>query len=206
MKLLWVVVIILALVIVWLLLRNGEKPVEVDQVEKEKYEAVQKAKEEERAKAADKVDSVAQAMQDSLQGVWNVVNKQKKEINRLERRVAVLRPQIQPYIDSLPVLKSYVQAQDSLMQVKDSTINTLTAAVYDLGKSANVLEGELYNERIIAQQMLQGCEARNAALEDQIEESQKKNRRFWPTLKRVGKKIVEHGISFGAGYVAGKVF
>jgi len=51
----------------------------------------------------------------------------KREIQVLKKKLSETRPEVQPYLDSIPVLKQFVAIQDSIIHKQDSEIDNLNA-------------------------------------------------------------------------------
>lgn len=96
---------------------------------------------------------------------------------RLRSNVHKSRPNVQPYLDSLPVLKSFVAQQDSLIENQDSTIQQLKFSNYRIAKDFDALNIAMVDERKISEKMLQDCEANREALKKDVESKVKKERR-----------------------------
>jgi chromosome segregation ATPase len=122
------------------------------------------------------------------------------QIRVLKTRIAKSRQEVQPMIDTIPTLSRFVEQQDSLIQVQDSTIAIYQQSLYDLGRQFTVLEGTIYDSRAVEQRIQQECESRRAELLDQIERLQKKPRSFWTRVKQA----LTHGGAYGLGYLHGK--
>jgi hypothetical protein len=96
---------------------------------------------------------------------------------RLRSNVHKSRPNVQPYLDSLPVLKSFVAQQDSLIENQDSTISYLQAANYRTMKEFDALSIAIVDERKIAEKMIQDCDSNREAVQKDVDRDVKKERR-----------------------------
>jgi hypothetical protein len=189
MKLPWIIALILAVVVIILILTRPSGDSEIHkqredaykrqvallQLEKDSIKALQSKiileVSEER-----KSDSVKLALKDS-------------QIRGLKSRIAKSRQEVQPMIDTIQPLRVFVEQQDSLLNVQDSTIAIYQQSLYDLGRQFTVLEGTIYDSRAISDRMMAECEARNAELLSQAERMEKKNRKkikIWQAAAIVG--------------------
>lgn len=53
----------------------------------------------------------------------------KREIHGLKKKLQEVRPDVQPYLDSIPVLKEFVALQDSVIDVQAAAIDSLQTSV-----------------------------------------------------------------------------
>jgi hypothetical protein len=88
------------------------------------------------ADRAREVDSVRTLERDSAKVVVRAL---KQETTAYKKTIAVLRPLVAPRIDSVPVLRDFVAAQDSTILKQDSTITVLEVAVSnEIGRAAEI--------------------------------------------------------------------
>lgn len=136
------------------------------------------------ADRAREVDSLRTLERDSSKVVVRAL---KEETRAYKKTVAILRPLVAPRIDSVPVLRDFVAAQDSTILKQDSTITVLEVAVTnEIGKAAEI---DLLKRNEIGElvSMVNG-------LQDDLVTEQGKTRK---AEKKAGKKF---NLGVGAGY------
>lgn len=88
------------------------------------------------ADRAKEVDSVRTRDRDSVKVVVRAL---KDETRAYKKTIATLRPLVAPRIDSVPVLRDFVAAQDSTILKQDSTITSLEVAnANEIGKAQEI--------------------------------------------------------------------
>ena len=127
-----------------------------------------------------KADSVIRAL-DSLANVRRAkdslaLNTLKTRNSNLSRKLADLRPEIQVIADTVPQLRRYLAVNDSLHQVKESTITHLElshrAEIIDLSAIIDLKTKQILNERAVSELLTD----RNATLEKDLAKSQRGKR------------------------------
>lgn len=71
------------------------------------------------------------------------INGLNRELSAKRTQLAKSRKEIQPQLDTIPRIKAFVEQQDSLIQLQDSTISFQQGRIYDLGKEMEGLRIDL---------------------------------------------------------------
>lgn len=161
-----------------------------EQIEREAQYARQAAIDQvEKNNAVARADSIQKSHVEYRDSVKVALSAKDKRIQVLSTRLTQQRPVVQPILDSIPVLKQFVETQDSLIQTQDSTIQILQASAYRSAKEFDALSIAMVDERKISEKMIQDCEANREALKGDLEKATKTEARkvkFWKAAAVVG--------------------
>lgn len=104
------------------------------------------------------------------------INAKDEQIRQAKAKVVIRRVYIQPLVDSIPELKAFVQAQDSVILIQGQTIDTLKQAL-EFSKQAfnDLIQNHDAQESIEARIDLEQTE-RIADLEKQVRKTKRGNK------------------------------
>lgn len=192
----WSIVAILAAVIVLLLLFQPSTPPNTSR--EDAYRQHIGELRVDSARSAARIDSLVKVH--VVRTVKDSIDLRAKEtvIKRLSTRLTQTRPQVQPILDTIPILKRFVETQDSLIQTQDSTILMLQQSLYDAGKEFSGLLEQVAIDKRISSQMISACELNMEQQRQDFEKKEKKLRRTSKLLK------VAAVVSFGLGVLLAK--
>jgi chromosome segregation ATPase len=198
MKLPWIIALILAVVVIILILTRPSGGSDAQNKREDAYRnqiaLLQLEKDSLKALQSKIILEVSEEHEkDSIE-----LESIEREIRVLKTRLTQQRPQVQPYLDSIPVLKQFVETQDSVIQTQDSTLAVYQQSLYDLGRQFTVLEGTIYDSRQIEERMMAECESRRAELLSQVERMEKKNRKKVKIWKSVAVALGVGGLFLGS--------
>lgn len=186
----WIIIGLAVVVILLLVFRGNNGGPSKEQIEREAQYARQAAIDNvEKTNAVARADSIQKSHVEYKDSVKVALSAKDKRIHTLTTRLTQQRPTVQPYLDTIPVLKQFVQTQDSLLQTQDSTIQILRASNYRIAKDFDALSIAMVDERKISEKMLQDCEANRESLKNDLEKATKKEVRkvkFWKAAAVVG--------------------
>lgn len=177
MKVPWIIALILAGVVIFLILTRPSGTSDIHKQREDAYRnqiaILQLEKDSLKALQSKIILEVSEELEkDSIE-----LRAKEREIRVLKTRIAKSRQEVQPMIDTIKPLRVFVNQQDSLIKVQDSTLAIYQQSLYDLGRQFTVLEGTIYDSRAISDRMMAECETRRAELLSQVERMEKKNRK-----------------------------
>jgi hypothetical protein len=183
-KLPWFLVALLTLIVILILLFPGKKGLDPDKKAFEDSVTVWKSQQTHAINAGKEIikQQAERMAQDSV-----ILKAQDKEIYRLKNRTVVTRVVIQPMVDTIPALKTHLEAQDSLVVSLQIQSDTLKHALLNQEKYFMGLVVAHDAERRISERMVVESLAR-------VETLQRQNRKFKRQSKLLNVGIVVFGV------------
>jgi hypothetical protein len=173
-KLPWFLVAGLTLVVILLILFNRGNP--KPELQKQAFETQIAILEADKLTAKAVADSIISKQQSDTERIKIVISAKDKEIHRLKTRTVTTRVVIQPMVDTIPALKTHLEAQDSLVASLQIQSDTLKHALYISGKNFMALNVAFQEERRASEKIITESLARIETLQKQQRKTKKGNR------------------------------
>ena len=179
----WKFLLIISLVAVIVLLILFWPSKQPDQDTSEAFKSEIERLKVEKAENSLKVERLKKTYSDSLRIIEALIYGKDKEITLFRRKLADLRPVVAPQLDSLPLVKQFVDLQDSVIQAQGKQIDTLKWTVeFQKKMFAELVAAEVDEEKI--DQRIQAEQAKRIDELEKANEKMFKKKTFWQKVAK----------------------